>query len=597
MMPAIFSETEETRFGSLWNANPYRLLWRFLRYTRPYRIWVILALLLLPIGTVLQLLQPLLIQRVVDKHLVTGQLQGFGWLLAMFLLLILGQFIVGYAQTAINTMLGQRVVRDLRGELFTHLIGMDAAFFARNASGRLTNRISNDTEAVSQMVSAGMINLVGDLLLLLGIAAGMILLSPQLSLITLLAMPIIVIGTIIITSKARMVQRDGRLLQSRMVGHMTEEVEGRETLRLFHCHEKSRLDFDHMNRAYLNNSLKSNFLDALQFSFIDTTSICVIAALFWYSDILLQGNEAISIGVIVAFIDYIRRLFFPIRDLSGKFTTMQAAITALERIFALLDTPAAITDSAKKAIVPQTLRGEIFFNSVSLDYGNGPVLHDLSCHIQPGERVAVVGPTGAGKTSLIKLLNRTYEPQQGTIELDGVDITQLPLGYLRQVVGVVQQETFLFAGTIADNIGLGHPDITLEKIHQAAKDSGAMVFIDALPQGLETVLAERGSNLSVGQRQLLGITRVLAFNPQILVMDEATSSVDNISERLIQEAMQRLLAGRTAVIIAHRLSTILHADRILVISQGRICEQGCHETLLQQNGLYARLYALQFQEK
>lgn len=597
MMPAIFSETEETRFGSLWNANPYRLLWRFLRYTRPYRIWVILALLLLPIGTVLQLLQPLLIQRVVDKHLVTGQLQGFGWLLAMFLLLILGQFIVGYAQTAINTMLGQRVVRDLRGELFTHLIGMDAAFFARNASGRLTNRISNDTEAVSQMVSAGMINLVGDLLLLLGIAAGMILLSPQLSLITLIAMPIIVIGTIIITSKARMVQRDGRLLQSRMVGHMTEEVEGRETLRLFHCHEKSRLDFDHMNRAYLNNSLKSNFLDALQFSFIDTTSICVIAALFWYSDILLQGNEAISIGVIVAFIDYIRRLFFPIRDLSGKFTTMQAAITALERIFALLDTPAAITDSAKKAIVPQTLRGEIFFNSVSLDYGNGPVLHDLSCHIQPGERVAVVGPTGAGKTSLIKLLNRTYEPQQGTIELDGVDITQLPLGYLRQVVGVVQQETFLFAGTIADNIGLGHPDITLEKIHQAAKDSGAMVFIDALPQGLETVLAERGSNLSVGQRQLLGITRVLAFNPQILVMDEATSSVDNISERLIQEAMQRLLAGRTAVIIAHRLSTILHADRILVISQGRICEQGCHETLLQQNGLYARLYALQFQEK
>lgn len=595
MMPAVFSETEETRYGSLWDATPYRMLRRFFRYARPYRAWVALALILLPIGALLQLLQPLLIQRAVDQHLVPGQWQGLGWILVFFMLLILGQFVVGYVQTAINTLLGQRIVRDLRSELFAHLLNMDASFFSRNASGRLTNRISNDTEAVSQMVSAGMINLVGDILLLLGIAGAMVLLSPQLSLITLLAMPIIVIGTIIITRKVRIEQRNGRLLQARMAGRMTEEVEGRETLRLFHCHEKSRIDFDQMNHAYLDTALKSNFLEAFQFSFIDTTSTCVVALLFWYSDVL-QENGEISIGVIVAFIDYIRRLFFPIRDLSGKFTTMQAAITALERIFSLLDTPVAITDTAKMATLPQPIRGEIRFHHVTLDYGSGPVLHAINGHIRPGERVAVVGPTGAGKSSLIKLLNRTYEPQHGWIEMDGVNITHLPLAYLRQAVGMVQQETFLFSGTISDNIGLSHPKITPERIRRAAEDTGAVAFIDDLPQGLETQLTERGTNLSAGQRQLLGITRVFAFDPNILVMDEATSSVDTISERLIQEALERLLAGRTAVIIAHRLSTILHADRILVISQGRIVEEGRHETLLQQGGLYARLYALQFQE-
>ncbi|MBF0161570.1 MAG: ABC transporter ATP-binding protein [Magnetococcales bacterium] len=593
MMPPVVAETEETRDGNLFDAHPYRLLWRFLHYARPYRGWVALAILLLPVSALLQLWQPLLIQEAVDHHLLPGKPEGFSNLLLLFISLIVGQFGVAYVQSAINTLLGQRLVRDMRRQLFAHLLGMDAAYFARNASGRLTNRVSNDTEAVSQMVSAGMINLLGDLLLLLSIGVSMVLLSPQLSLITLVAMPVIVLGTLEITRKMRNTQRQGRLLQARMAGHLTEEVEGRETVQLFHCQEKSRATFDGMNRAYLETALQSNTYEALQFSFIDTTSTVVVAMLFWYGGAI--RNEAdISIGVVVAFVDYIRRIFFPIREISSKFTTMQTAITALERIFALLDTPAAIADTAHPLSLPARVQGEIRFQRVCFGYGEIPVLQNIDLHIQPGERVAVVGPTGAGKSSLIKLLNRIYEPQQGQIEVDGVPIQQVPLAQLRRVVGVVQQETFLFAGSIADNISLGDPTITREQVQKAAEETGAMAFIHLLPQGLETPLMERGSNLSVGQRQLLGITRVLAFTPRILVMDEATSSVDTLSERLIQEAVERLLDKRTSLVIAHRLSTILHADRIVVLSAGRIVEEGRHEVLLRQGGLYARLYALQF---
>ncbi|MBF0400738.1 MAG: ABC transporter ATP-binding protein [Magnetococcales bacterium] len=596
MMPPVMAETEETRDGNFFDAAPYRLLWRFFRYARPYRAWVILALCLLPLSTLLQLWQPLLIQQAVDQHLIPGKPEGFAGLLFLFVCLIIGQFVVGYVQTAINTLLGQRVVRDMRRELFAHLLSMDAGFFARNASGRLTNRITNDTEAVSQMVSAGMINLVGDLLLLLGVAGSMLFLSARLSLVTLVAMPVIVLGTMLITQKMRTTQREGRLLQARMAGHLTEEVEGRETVRLFHCQEKNRATFDRMNRDYLGTALKSNFYEAFQFSFIDTTSTLVVALLFLYGG-AIRVESGITIGVIVAFIDYIRRLFFPIREISGKFTTMQSAITALERIFALLDTPTAIADLPQPRLLAQPVRGEIGFQGVHFGYGEVPVLRGIDLHIKPGERVAVVGPTGAGKSTLIKLLNRTYEPQRGRIAIDGVAIDQLPLAVLRRMVGMVQQETFLFAGSIADNISLGDPSIGLERVRQAAVETGAMAFIEPLPQGLQTQLSERGTNLSAGQRQLLGITRVLAFSPTILVMDEATSSVDTLSERLIQEAVERLLDRRTAVIIAHRLSTILHADRILVLSAGRIVEEGRHEVLLQRGGLYARLYALQFQEK
>ncbi|MBF0370960.1 MAG: ABC transporter ATP-binding protein [Magnetococcales bacterium] len=613
MRPAVPSDTEETQFGKLLDRE---LFLRFWGYARPYRKWVFIAIGLLPLSAIAQLGQPLLVKLAVDRHLVTGELEGFSWLLVILGGLALLQFIAGYGQTILNALLGQRVVRDMRQDLFAHLLRQDAPFYAKNESGRLTNRVTNDTEAVSQMVSQGLVNLVGDVLLLVGIMVSMVWLSPKLAGVTLIALPIIILVTMTVTRKMRKVQRQSRLLQSQMASRLTEEVEGHQVVRLFHRQEKNRTRFDGINRDHLHHTIRIKFFDAFQFSFVEAAATITIALLFFYAS-QPETREAITLGTLVAFIDYLRRIFLPIRDLSSKITTMQAAMTALERIFSLIDTPPTIQDRPTEreeanqahstSSTPQApqmppsspftskqVQGAIRFRNVGFSYGDDPVLKGINVTVAPGERVAIAGPTGAGKSSLIQLVNRTYEPTEGTVELDGVDITHIPLATLRPLVGVVWQETFLFAGTIADNISLEDPRITPERIRWAAKQTGADTFIDVLADGYETELSERGSNLSAGQRQLLGLARVLAADPKILVMDEATSSVDTISERLIQKALERIFENRTALIIAHRLSTIEHADRILVISDGEIVESGPHQALLNQNGLYAQLHALQF---
>jgi ATP-binding cassette, subfamily B, multidrug efflux pump len=592
MMPAVMSETEETKYGRFLDIG---LFARFFTYAKPYKGWIAIALLLLPISTMAQMAQPLLIKQAVDQHLIPSNLNGFDLLALYFAGLVGIQFFISYLQSVINSLLGQRVVRDIRRDLFSKLTTMDAQYFATNSSGRLTNRITNDTEAVSNMVSSGLINLVSDVLLLIGIAISMVILSPKLSLITLACMPIILICTILITRHMRLVQRKSRVIQAKMAGHLTEQVEGHEVLRLFNCQEQNRTEFDKMNASYLQTVLKSNFLEAFQFSFIEAASVVVVALLFFYGA-GLTPEDGVTVGVMVAFIDYLRRIFFPIRDLSGKFTTMQAAMTALERIFDLLDTPPTII-TPQKSETPNSYNGHIKFSNLHFDYGKGPILKGVNCQIMSGERVAVVGPTGAGKTSLIKLLNRTYDPQQGSIEINNISVDRYPLDRLRRMVGMVQQETFLFAGTIMENIRLNDTTISRQEVIDAAQKSGAATLIEKLPLQYDAILSERGSNLSAGERQLIGITRMFAFKPEILVMDEATSSVDTISEGLIQTALEQLQKDRTAIIIAHRLSTILNADRILVLAHGEIKESGSHAELLAKDGLYAKLYALQFNNK
>ncbi|MBF0160138.1 MAG: ABC transporter ATP-binding protein [Magnetococcales bacterium] len=596
MMP-ITTDTEETRYAAM----DWSLLLRLLRYTLPHRRLLLPALLLLPLAALIQFGQPMVLQYAVDHHFVTGNMNGFGGLLALFLLLIGLQFVIGYSQSLLNAVLGQKVIHDLRADLFAHLLSLEAAFFDRHASGRLTNRLSNDSEAISQMIGAGLINLIGDLLLLIAIVIGMLLLSPPLTLIIALTMPLLIVSTLLIARRMRLSQRDGRLLQSRMANLLTEEIDGRDVVQLCQRQSHNIAEFDQLNRGYLNAAVVSNFYEALQVSLVEAISVTMVVLLFWYGATLMDDPGAmasggVTVGILVAFIDYIRRLFMPIRDLSGKFTTMQAAMTALERIFELLDTPATFGDGpqTRPELSSRVRHGAITLRGVYFGYGQDPVLHAIDLDIRAGERVALVGATGAGKSTLIALLNRNYEVSQGEITIDGVDIRALPLQRLRRLIGVVQQETFLFSGTIADNISLYDPAIAPQRIRWALEQVGAMSFINTLADGIHTQLTERGNNLSSGQRQLLGIARAFAFDPLILVMDEATSSVDSASERLIQQAIDRLLQQRTALIIAHRLSTILDADRIVVLSRGRIAEQGQHEALIQQNGLYAQLFRLQF---
>ncbi|MBF0165328.1 MAG: ABC transporter ATP-binding protein [Magnetococcales bacterium] len=594
MMPAVQADTEETRYGAFWDA---RLMARFFGYAKPHRRWLLLAMLIPPIGALSQLAQPLVIQMAVDRHLVTGDMDGFGALLAMLAGLGLLQFVTGYLQSTINAMLGQRVISELRRELFAHLLTLDAAFFAKNPSGALTNRIANDAEAISQMVSAGLINLFGDILLLIAIAIGMVTLSPRLSLVVLLLMPVVIGVAFRVTQRMRMIQRHGTLLMARMTARLTEENEGRDVVRLFHQQKAATERFGALNREHRANADKSNLLEAFQFSFVETASTVVVAVLLWHGSGLMDDGT-VTIGVLTAFIDAVRRLFFPIRDLAGKFTTMQSAMSALERVFALLDTRPAIGEApvAPNPTLPNRPKGAIRLAGVSFAYGAETILSNLDLEIAPGERIAIVGPTGAGKSTLIKLINRTVEAQRGQVTIDGIPVEQIPLATLRQWAGVARQETFLFSGTIAENIGLFDTRIPRDRIERAAEESGAMAFIRQLPDGLDARLTERGNNLSAGQRQLLGMTRILALDPPILILDEATSSVDAVSERLIQAALERIMTGRTAVIIAHRLSTIRHVDRIIVLAKGRIIESGTHQELLAHGGLFAQLHALQFQD-
>jgi ATP-binding cassette subfamily B multidrug efflux pump len=437
MMPAITSVTEETSYG---RTVDWRLMARLLTFARPHIALLGFALVLVPLNMVLQVAQPWVVKIAVDKHLVTGQLDGFATLLWGLAALILGQLLTGYFLSLTNTLLGHRLVRDMRRALFVHVLSLDAAYFARHASGRITNRLANDTEAVSQMVGAGLVNLVADLLMIVGTGVSMVLLSPRLSVVVVIALPLIILVVLHGAKGLRLLQRRGRLLQSFMANQFTEEIGGHQIIRLFRRQAKNSQQFEKINGEYLDISLDSNLLEAIQFSFLEASGSVVVALLFLYGA-YLSAHNPISVGVLVAFIEYVRRIFMPIRELSNRFTTMQAAMTALERIYDLLDTPTAIA-SPPQAVTVGPTQGEIAFHDVTFAYDSVPVLHSFSCHIPPGQRVAVVGPTGAGKTTLIKLLNRTHDATIGHITIDGANVREISLQRLRRMVGVITQAVF-----------------------------------------------------------------------------------------------------------------------------------------------------------
>ena len=586
---------EDEILGKAYDA---RLMVRILRYLRPY--WKLLALSLsfLLLHTATQLLGPYITKIAIDRYIAHHDIHGLDLMVWAYLGVVFLSFVFLFVQTYATEFTGQRAMHDLRMEVFSHLQRQDMAYFDRHPVGRLMTRTINDVETLNELFSTGVVGLLEDVCIVFGIAAVMLWLNWKLALVCLAAFPLILYVSRFYRRRARDVYRESRLILARLNAGLQENIAGVATIQVFGQEEKMYRRFREINLAYRDVLLRSVGYNAVFFPIIEVFSALTIGLLLWYGGKLILA-DAIQAGVIVAFIQYIQRMYQPIRDLAEKYNIMQAAMASSERIFTLLDTTEAIKNPPRPKNV-ERFRGEVEFKDVWLAYHPGdPVLKGISFHVRPGEKVALVGATGGGKTSIVSALCRFYDVDRGAILVDGIDVREWNKQELRRHLGLVLQDVFLFSGDIAANIGLGDRGIREARVIEAATRAHIAPFIDKLPGRYRAEVQERGSTLSQGQRQLLSFARALAFDPKILILDEATSSVDTETEMLIQEALQELLKDRTALIIAHRLSTIKNADRIVVIHKGEIWEHGRHDELLKQGGLYARLYDLQysFQER
>ncbi len=586
---------DEEILGKAYDA---RLMVRILRYLRPYWKLLAVAFVFLMLQTGTQLLGPYITKIAIDRYVSAKDIDGLDLMALAYLGVVLCGFIVLFIQTYTTEYIGQRAMHDLRLEIFTHLQKQDLAYFDRNAVGRLMTRTINDVETLNELFSTGVVGLMGDLSIVFGIAAVMFWLNWQLALVCLTAFPVIIYLSRFYRRRAREVYRQSRMILGRLNAGLQENIAGVATVQAFGQEERMYRRFQAVNLNYRDVLLQSIHNNALFFPAIELFSAISVGLLLWYGGFQVQ-DRAVEAGVLVAFLQYIQRMYQPIRDLAEKYNIMQAAMASSERIFLLLDQPETIKNPAEPQRV-ETFTGAVEFKNVQLSYQVGdPVLKNISFKVRPGEKIALVGATGGGKTSIISALCRFYDVDSGQILVDGIDVRQWNKQELRRHLGLVLQDVFLFSGDIATNITLGDPRISEQRMTDAAARAQIAPFIAKLANGFHEEVQERGSTLSQGQRQLLSFARALAFDPKILILDEATSSVDTETEGLIQQALNELLKNRTALIVAHRLSTIKNADRILVIHDGEIREQGSHDELLARGGLYARLYELQyrFQER
>jgi ATP-binding cassette, subfamily B, multidrug efflux pump len=582
--------TDDEIYGKAYDA---RLARRLVRYLVPYRLAMALALVLLLAIGLLELAGPYLTKVAIDQYIATGDWAGLGPLALIYLGVLCVTFGLRYTETLILNRTGQQAMHDLRMELFAHLQRMGLRFFDRNPVGALMTRLTNDIEALNEALTSGIVALFGDVVTMIGISIVLVLLDWRLALVTFLVLPPLYILSQRIQRELRESYRAIRTRLSRLNVYIQESLSGMPVIQLFNRERRSRERFDALNADYLQASLRSVFFFSLLYPSVAVVGSVATAAIIWYGGgQVLQST--LTIGVLVAFIQYLHRFYEPIRDLAEKYHVMQQAMTSAERIFNLLDQ----TEEVQNPEAPVRLeapRGDIVFENVSFAYQNEEyVLQDISFHVAPGESVAFVGATGAGKTSLISLLMRFYDPQRGRILIDGVDLRDLDQNELRRHLGLVLQDPFLFAGTIEQNIRLQNPAVTAEHVRAAARRVGAHRFIERLPDGYQHEVRERGAGLSVGQKQLIAFARAVAHNPRVLlILDEATSSVDTETEVMITEALREVMRDRTTLAIAHRLTTVQHVDRIIVLHKGRIVEIGSHAELLARRGLYFRLWELQ----
>jgi ATP-binding cassette subfamily B multidrug efflux pump len=599
---------EEEALGKAYDS---RLMRRLMEYMRPYKWRVILALSLTLAVTPLELAPPYMFKVAIDRYLtpaasqvinLAAARQGLVLISLIYLLVLFFDFLAQYVQIRIMQRVGQQTMYDMRQEIFGHIQRLSMSYFDKNPVGRLVTRVTTDVDALNDLFAAGVVTMINDFFLLAIMVGVLLYMNWRLALAALAALPLILAVTFVFRKFVRDANRRIRTAIARINAFLQEYISGMSIVQVFNRERRARVEFIKRNRDHMLAYKDAILAFALFYPTVEFLGVAAIALILWVGGVGVFANT-LTLGVLVAFMQYAQRFFRPIQDLSEKFNILQSAMAASERIFRLLDEPVTIS-SDPNAIPLREPRGEIEFRNVWFSYRHAAepkdedwVLRDVSFKVEPGQTMAIVGHTGAGKTTLISLLLRFYDIQRGQILLDGVDIRAIQLQDLRRQFGIVLQDPFLFSGTIESNVRLGTAGIGSATVKHALDEVGLGDFIRALSDGVGTSVNERGSTLSVGQRQLINFARALAHNPRFLILDEATSSVDTKTEMLIREALDRLLSGRTALVIAHRLSTIQHADCILVFHKGRLREQGAHQELLAQRGIYYRLYQLQYKEQ
>ncbi|MEZ4272722.1 MAG: ABC transporter ATP-binding protein [Myxococcota bacterium] len=569
---------------------------RLLTYVGQQKALFTAALLLYPLTALAVILPPYLIREILDEVIPAKNHSLLGIYCAAYLLAIVLEYVTGMASQFAMSVLGQRAMKRLRSDLFAHVQRLPASFYDKNPIGRVLTRVTNDVEALAEVFSTGAVTVLGDLVSIAAVVGMMFWLDVKLTLFSFLVVPPLIGLTVIFRIYARRAFRAIRKHLARINTFLAEHIAGISVVQLFRQEERTLNEFHALNRDYLNANRSAIAFDALLFSMVEAIGNIAVAAMIWYGALDLS-SEVIGAGTLVAFIHYIRRFFIPIRDLSTKYTLVQSAFAAAERVFTLLEEPLRIT-SKPQAVALSQLKQGLELRQVSFAYRTGDVepewvLQNVDLKVARGEKVALVGATGSGKTTILKLLNRTYDVQQGAVCIDGVDVRDARLEDVRRMYAVVLQDVYLFTGTIMDNMSLVK-NVDEAAVRRAAQTAQADVFVERLKQGYDTPVKDLGANFSAGEKQLLAFTRALASDPEVLILDEATSNVDSATESRLQSALDVLLEGRTAVIVAHRLSTIRKVDRIVVLHRGRIVEQGSHEELLRRGGTYSKLAELHF---
>jgi ATP-binding cassette subfamily B protein len=575
---------------------------RIVKYLRPYKWQVASAVLITLLMSGLGPLQPYLVKIAIDNHILKNDYGGLVTVVAIMLVAVILQALLQYLQAIVTQWIGQQTIYDLRKEIMEQLQRLSLRFFDKNPVGRLVTRITSDVEVLNELFSSGLIMVFADVFVVIGIFAFMFLTSWKLALVVTIVLPMLIGATSLFRKKARESYREIRVLLARINAFLSEHVAGMITVQLFGREASAFRRFEKINRGHADANIRSVLYYALFFPGVELLSSLAKALIIWYGGSLVMGRnlgigDAISIGTLIAFIQYTELFFRPIRDLADKYNILQGAMASSERVFMLLDDETVVQTQPGAVHMPD-VKGNIEFKNVWFAYNAEDfVLKNISFTVKPGQTVAFVGATGAGKSSITNLLTRLYEFQRGSILIDGIDIRQLDPKSLREHIALVLQDVFLFSADIETNITLGNERISSERARRAAETVGADEFILRIPEGYHAQVKERGAILSVGQKQLISFARALAHDPSILILDEATSSIDTESEQLIQRAIDKLLKDRTSIVIAHRLSTIQRADNIIVLHHGEIREQGTHNELLAQNGIYRTLYELQYKEQ